>query len=191
MEKIDTLVLNALADKVFDPKRVKTMLSDMKKLIKAAQANQDDGLKKLTKELDEIKLATDRLLEAVEKGFLPLDASLQERSHKLQARKQELLIEVAGYRRQQQFPEIKQNQLEAFTKALQTKLLDRKSGFGKEYLKLLVSEIRIKDNQAEITGSYSALAHAVDETKKHSLERVPTFVPNWLPDLGSNQGPAD
>ena len=191
MEKLDSLILNTLADKVFDPERVKIMLSDMKKQIKAAQASQDDGLKKLTKELDEIKLAIDRLYEAVEKGFLPLDSSLHERSHKLNARKQELLIQVAGYRRQQQFPEIKQNQLEAFTKALRTKLLDRKSGFGKEYLKLLVSEIRIKDNQAEVTGSYSALAHAVEETKKHSLERVPSFVPNWLPDQGSNLGPAD
>ncbi len=55
MEKLDTLILNALADKVFDPKRVKTMLSDMKKQIKAAQESQDDGLKELTKELDEIK----------------------------------------------------------------------------------------------------------------------------------------
>lgn len=118
MEKLDSLILTALADKVFNPERVKTMLSDMKKQIKAAQESQDDGLKKLTKELNEIKLATDRLYEAVEKGYLPLDASLQERSHKLQARKQELLIEVAGFRRQQQLPEIKQNQLEAFTKAL-------------------------------------------------------------------------
>ena len=163
----------------------------MKKQIKAAQASQDDGLKKLTKELDEIKTALDRLYEAVEKGLLPLDSSLQERSHKLQARRQELLITVAGYRHQQQLPDIKQNQLTAFTKALRTKLLDRSSGFGKEYLKLLVSEIRIKGNQAEITGSYSALAHAIDESKIDSLERVPRFVPNWLPDQGSNPGPAD
>ncbi|MEK6735819.1 MAG: recombinase family protein, partial [Pseudomonadota bacterium] len=188
MEKLDSLILTALADKVFDPDRVKIMLSDMKKQIKAAQASQDDGLKKLTKELDEIKTALDRLYEAVEKGLLPLDSSLQERSHKLQARRQELLITVAGYRHQQQLPDIKQNQLTAFTKALRTKLLDRKSGFGKEYLKLLVSEIRINGHQAEITGSYSALAHAIDESKIDSLERVPRFVPNWLPDQGSNLG---
>ncbi|PTQ78874.1 DNA invertase Pin-like site-specific DNA recombinase [Nitrosomonas oligotropha] len=180
MEKLDSLILNALADNVFDPKRVKIMLSDMKKQIKSAQESQDDGLKKLTKELEEIKLATERLYEAVEKGFLPLDASLQERSHKLNARKQELLIAVAGYRRQQQLPDIKQNQLETFTKALRAKLLDRSSGFGKEYLKLLVSEIRIKNNQAEITGSYSAFAHAVEESKMDALDRVPSFVPNWL-----------
>jgi len=101
------------------------------------------------------------------------------------------LIHVAGYRRQQQLPDIKQNQFEAFTKALRSKLLDRSSGFGKEYLKLLVSEIRINGHQAEITGSYSALAHAIDESKMDSLDRVPRFVPNWLPDQGSNLGPAD
>lgn len=191
MEKLDSLILTALADKIFDPKRVKTMLSDMKKQLKTAQESQDDGLKKLTKELEELKVKTERLYEAVEEGYLPLDSSLQERSHKLQARKQELLIQVAGYRRQQQLPDIKQNQLEAFTKALRSKLLDRPSGFGKEYLKLLVSEIRINGHQAVITGSYSALAHAIDESKMDSLDRVPRFVPNWLPDQGSNLGPAD
>ncbi|MCW5618964.1 MAG: hypothetical protein KIS65_07125 [Nitrosomonas sp.] len=48
----------------------------------------------------------------------------------MQARKQQLWIQVAGYRQQQQLPEIKQNQLEAFTKALRNKLLDRSTGFG-------------------------------------------------------------
>ena len=38
MEKLDSLILNALADKVFDPERVKTMLSDMKKHAQKGQA---------------------------------------------------------------------------------------------------------------------------------------------------------
>ncbi len=191
MKKLDSLVLNALADKVFDPERVKTMLAVMKKQIKVAQGSQDDGVKKLTKELDELKTATERLYEAVEKGLLPLDSALQEHSHRLQERRQELLIEIAGYKRQQQLPDINQNQLTAFIKALRSKLLDSSSGFGKEYLKLLVNEIRVKGNQAEISGSYSALAHAVSEVKMGTLDRVPRYVPVWLPDLDSNQGPAD
>ncbi len=40
---------------------------------------------------------------------------------------------VAGSRRQQLLPDIKQNQLTAFTKALRSRLMDRSSGFGKEY----------------------------------------------------------
>ncbi len=125
------------------------------------------------------------------KVLIPLDSSQQERAQKLQGRRQELLILSAGYRRQQKLPNIKQNQLEAFTKALRSKLLGRSSGFGKEYLKLLVSGIRINGHQAEITGSYSALAHAIDESKIGSLDRMPRFLPNWLPDQGSNLGPAD
>jgi hypothetical protein len=45
-----------------------------------------------------------------------------------------------------------------------------------------VNEIRIKDNQAEITGSIAALAFAMLENTKVDTV-VPTFVPNWLPDL--------
>lgn len=44
-----------------------------------------------------------------------------------------------------------------------------------------MSEISINGHQAEITGSYSALAHAIDESKIDFLDRVPRFVPNWLP----------
>jgi hypothetical protein len=51
MGKIDELVLNALADKIFNPERVKTILTDMKNQIKSAQESQEEGLKKLTKEL--------------------------------------------------------------------------------------------------------------------------------------------
>ncbi len=49
-----------------------------------------------------------------------------------------------------------------------------------ERLKLLVNEIRIEDKEAQITGSYAALASAVAETKKGTLGRVPSSVPSWL-----------
>jgi len=81
---------------------------------------------------------------------------------------------------------LKPKQIGAFSKALRTKLLDRNSSFGKEYLKLLVNEIRIEGKQAQITGSYAALATAIAETKMGTLGGVPRFVPNWLPKLNSN-----
>ena len=81
--------------------------------------------------------------------------------------------------------------IKAFSKALRAKLLDRNSRFGKDYLKLLVNEIKIEGNEAHISGSYDALAYAIAETKKGAPQRVPTFVSNWLLDLGSNQGHTD
>ncbi len=72
-------------------------------------------------------------------------------------------IIVCGWQRH--LPDIKHNQLAAFTTVLRSKLLDKSGGFGKEYLKLLASEIRVKGNQAEIRGGYSALAHTVSRNK--------------------------
>jgi site-specific DNA recombinase len=49
---------------------------------------------------------------------------------------------------------------------LRGKLLDSKSKFAKDYLKTLVNEIRADDNEAEISGNYSALASAILDQKK-------------------------
>lgn len=186
MQKLDGIVLEALADQVFTPDRVETMLSEMRKQQRTMLKDQEAQFKPLQKEMDSLKLATDRLYEAVEKGLLPMDETLQQRAHKLQARRQEILIEIAGFRRQKEMPLdlLRPKQIGAFSKALRAKLLDRNSSFGKEYLKLLVNEIRIEGKQAQITGSYAALASAVAETKMGALDRVPRFVPNWLPDHG-------
>ncbi len=84
---------------------------------------------------------------------------------------------------------INPNKLYEFSKAMRKVLHDHTNTTGKEYLRLLVSEILITGKQGEIRGSYAALTSAMIETKMGTV--VPTFVPNWLPDLDSNQGPAD
>ena len=98
---------------------------------------------------------------------------------------------MAGHKRRQAMPEIKPRQVDLFCRALRLKLLDRSSGFGKEYLRRLVGEIRLTGNQAKISGSKAALAFAVTQMKTGTSLDVPAFVPSWLPDLGSNQGPTD
>ena len=169
------------------------MLEEIRSLNKASHADQTAKLKPLQKEMETLKQSSERLFEAVEKGFLPLDETLQQRSHKLQARRQEVLLEIAGLKRQREMPTdlLKPQHVSAFSQAIRSKLLDRSSHFGKDYLKLLVNEIRIEGNEAHISGSYNALACAIAETKKGNPQRVPTFVSNWLLDLGSNQGHTD
>ncbi len=193
MQKLDGIVLEALADKVFTPERVKSMLSELKERQKDSLGKQESQLRPLQKELGNIEQESTRLFEAVGKGYLPMNDSLSSHSHKLQARRQEILTAIAGFKRQQQMPLdlLKAKNINAFTKALRIKLLDRDSSFGREYLRLLVSEIRIEENTARITGSYAALASAVAENNLGTHGKVPRFVPNWLPDLDSNQGPAD
>ncbi|WP_368492575.1 recombinase family protein [Janthinobacterium sp. Marseille-P9896] len=192
MEKLDTLVLQALADKVASPERLKVMLKAMKAKIKNAHTEQNTHLITLKKELSELEEATARLYEAVEKGFLPMDGTLQERAQKLKARRESILIEMAGTRRDSAMPldKINAGQIDAFGKAMRTKLLDRENGFSKQYLRLLVSEIRVEGKEVRMTGSKEALLNLMAQ-KKVGTAVVPTFSHSWLPDLDSNQGPAD
>jgi site-specific DNA recombinase len=117
---------------------------------------------------------------------------LQDRAQKLKARRESILIDMAGTRRQTDSPvdKITSAQVHAFGGATRIKLLYKENGFSKQYLRLLVSEIRMLNGEVRMTGSKAALANAMLQKKKDTA-MVPTFVQTWLPDLDSNQGPAD
>ena len=192
MAKMDDLVLAAFADKVLTPERMKEMLREMKLHLKNAQTRQDDTLGPLQKELTELETATNRLFEAVEKGLLPMDDMLRDRAQKNKARREAVLIEIAGARRQKEVPVsmLTARQLDAFTCALRARVLDREGGFSKRYLREFVSEIRFDGKRVVMRGKKAALLSAAAQKEKDTTG-VPIFVPNWLLDLGSNQGPTD
>jgi hypothetical protein len=53
-----------------------------------------------------------------------------------------------------------------------------------------VHEIRVNKREVKISGSYAALAQAVAGNPGDVMS-VPRFAPKWLPDQGSNPGPAN
>lgn len=162
MAKMDNLVLAAFADKVLTPERMRDILREMKLHLKNAQSRQDDTLWPLQKELTELETATNRLYEAVEKGLLPMDETLRDRAQKNKARREAVLIEMAGVRRQKEMPVsmLTARQLEAFSGALRTRVLDREGGFSKRYLREFVSEIRFDGKRVVMRGKKSALLAA-------------------------------
>ena len=191
MEKLDATVLHALADRVFTVSRVREMLTNLRSKLRAGRNDEAQQLRVLQAELDKIAAAQERLHEAVESGVLPQDASLHERARRHQTRRQEILLEIGGLRRRQELPltSIGQQQVNAFVRVLREKLLANKP-FAKQYLRLLVSEIRVERDWLTVMGSNAALAHAV-AANVGTGNAVPSFVPKWLPDQGSNLGPAD
>ena len=191
METLDRLVLQAVAEKVFTPKRVEMMMEQIKVNHKGSQPDHNEQIRQLSKELEDIKQQTDKLFEAVEKGFLPLNTSLHERVHKHEARRQEILTELARLRHQNEMPVAKftRKNIAAFCSALKEMLLDRTSQFGKEYLKLLLDEIRVIKKEVHLQGGYAALASALSGGSKSGFNKVPSFDPYWLPSADSNHRP--
>lgn len=183
VEKLDSLVLDALSRRVFTPARVSSMLKSLGSDLRKSKETHNERIRELSKELDDLKQGTDRLYEAVERGLLPLDSCLHDRVRQHQARRQEILIEMAGVRRQQEFPLSKMGKeyVQAFCSVLSAKLKQKESNFGKEYLRLLVDEIRVDGREVYLKGSYGTLAAVVQKTKLGRSFGVPSFGNVWLP----------
>ncbi len=97
---------------------------------------------------------------------------------------------MTALKRQHTMPlsRFKPKHIEIFCSALNEKLLDRNSNFGKEYLKLLISKIRFTGKEVFLQGCYSGVIQALQNKKLDTLGRVPSSVPCWLPSADSNHG---
>jgi hypothetical protein len=82
-------------------------------------------------------------------------------------------------KRQQEFSikDIGPKRINAFCCALRTKFSDKESNFGKEYLELLVEEIRIEGKDVKMRGRYAGVVNVMQKT-------VPGF-PVGLPRTGN------
>jgi site-specific DNA recombinase len=193
MEKLDKAILNSLSEKIFTPERVESILKALKRKKRSSKIPYDDKLNQLNKELEEINNKSERLLEAVENGFLPMDASLRDRSQKLKARREEILIQIAGIKREKEVPlsKIGMKTIKEFCSVLKERLKTQSTDFGKGYLRLLVDEIRVKGKNVLIKGKNSAIAEALMQKKVSTFNmEVPTSVYVWLPSTDSNRGPS-
>ncbi len=94
-EQTDALVLSALSERVFTPKRVSLMLNELLRHQQQAKTAEDARLITLKKELDRATTGLDRLYQAVEEGALSIDETLRTRTQKLKARRSEVLTEMA------------------------------------------------------------------------------------------------
>ena len=190
-EKLDHLVLTSLADRVFTAARVKVMLENLARRMRDDRKDQQRELAGLNHELAEITRRIERLYESIEKGVIRIDDTLRDRTEQLQQTRQTILTAVGALKSRTALPTdvLQQKHIDAFTKLLRAKLFEHRP-FAKEYLRLLVDDIRVSGSEIKLTGTYAGLAQAVGQNAGNRRP-VPTFAPKWLPDLGSNQGPAD
>ena len=75
-----------------------------------------------------------------------------------------------------------------FCVALKDMLQDGTSQFGKQYLRLLLDDIRVIKKEVHLRGSHAALASALSSESDRGLNKVPSFDPYWLPSADSNHG---
>ena len=102
------------------------------------------------------------ILWRIAKGVIKLADMLRQRTDQLRTQRQAILTAIAGLKTKATVPAhvLQQKHIDAFTQLLRAKLLEN-GPFAKEYLRLLVQEIRVNQREVKVTGSYAALAQAV------------------------------
>ena len=95
-------------------------------------------------------------------------------------------MELARLRHQKEMPIARLSRINivAFCVALKEMLLDRTSHFGKEYLRLLLDEIRVIKKEVHLQGSYVALTSALSGGSNKGFNKVPSFDPYLAPQRG-------
>ncbi|MFL2946283.1 MAG: recombinase zinc beta ribbon domain-containing protein [Parvibaculales bacterium] len=195
MDKLDSQVRERLSERVFTPRRVRNIMSKLRKQINAQDQGDKALMLEIKQKLLETNQALENLMQSIEAGLFDFnDETLKNRVQKLKARKEELLIQQSGIKRRQNLlPQTINNaQVDAFCQALQNKFNDPASGFGKGYLNFLVDEVRIEKDQAVMKGRNRALAEFVSALNpENSAVSVPTSISVWRTGEDSNSRPLD
>jgi hypothetical protein len=162
------------------------MLEALARQAKDSGKQQQRQLETLNREFAAVTQGMERLYEGIEQGVLKLDDTLRQRTDKLQAQRQAILTDIARLKTKATVPAhvLQQKHIDAFTRLVREKLLQN-GAFAKEYLLLLVHEIRVNKREVQITGSYAALAQAA-AGNPGDFTSVPRFAPKWLPESGKH-----
>src|SRR6478672_5584369 len=141
------------------------MLAELRANLKNGRRTEDERVRLLKHALDKIKTALDRLYDDVEGGHLPQDGACRTVSASIRRDARNILLEMGALRRRAELPlkTIEARQVDAFARILRGKLLGSKS-FAKQYLRTLVTEIRVSGEQLSLTDINAALAQAVAQT---------------------------
>ena len=192
MQRLDDLVLNCMADKIFTPERLQVMVAELRRRIQSSKHDQQARINELNRQIKLVEKKQDNLLNAIENGTIALDDTTQRRAQQHKAAREALFIELAGVRRDHSLPaveHIKASQVDVFGKVLRHKLLAKDSALAKSYLNILVDEIVVQDKTATVKGSYAALAETMQQIKMGTLNQVPSFMADWCARRDSNPRP--
>ena len=188
MEKLDSLVLAQLAEKIFAKERLQVLMAELRKRIKSSKDDKQERINEINRQIKQIERKQDNIANAIEKGY-NLDEVLMRRMQQNKAAREALLIELASIGRNTSLPAVehlKASQVDLFGKVLRQKLLAQGLPLAKSYLNILVDEIVVEDKTATIKGSYEALAETMQQIKMGNLKQVPTFIPDWCARRDSN-----
>ena len=193
MDQLDSVVIEALAERVFAPDRLTDLLEAHLDRSRTAEQERRQHLGRLKRDLTETKASIDRLLELVEKGRMDMDDPVfAERLDRHKTNRIRLIDEItlaeatqpSGYR------PLTSARLDRLSDAMRKGLREGPIELRRAYIRMVVSRIVVSHREVRISGPRAALAKAASDDLHPGIS-VPSFARAWRPRRDSNPRPQD
>ncbi|MBF0270441.1 MAG: recombinase family protein, partial [Alphaproteobacteria bacterium] len=178
---LDKLVLDHLAERVFQPDRLQGILSELIDRSQDAEETRKAKLGRLRHELTKTESSLRNLYRSIEEGIADLsDSTLKDRINELKTyrdglkEKIDLLTRQINGTRKAITPE----KLERFSQEIRDRLFNGTPEFRRAYLRLFVNRIELDDREIRIQGSKSRLAKGI-AAPLGDAPLVPSFEREW------------
>ena len=184
MDGLDTLVLDQLADCVFQPDRLTDLLRGYLHQSKDAEHERRQRLGRLKADLTETEGAIQQLLAMVENHLMELDdPALAERltQHKLRRSRLRDEIALANSASGTGSLSITPAKLDRLANVMREALKTGPIEFRRNYLRMFVHRIVVSRREVRISGPKAALAKAASSDVPAPGPEVLSFVREWRP----------
>lgn len=184
MPKLDTLVLDHLAQRLFTQERLSQILAGY-----AARSQEDASaatahLAQARKAVTEAEGRIERLLTLVEQGDLAADdPAMRQRlaAARLARREAEERVKQLEAMGRQGTPIITAAKIERLGSAVREALAKDDPSYRKAYLRLFVDQVVVRDNEIRLRGPTAQLVKAAANGEVPPAAMVPSFVQKWRP----------
>lgn len=184
MDRLDDIVIGEVAKQILQPDHLKDLLGNYLRTAIEREDRNRDRLRQMRQDHKEAEAGIARLLELVEKGLMDAeDQSLRERLVNLRFRRDELTDQISDLTRRLSMaePVITPTKVEKLALLLRDKLHRGPPDLRQAYVRLLLSEVRVTDQQIRISGSKAVLARSAAEGAGKTTPAVLSFVQKWRP----------
>jgi hypothetical protein len=179
VDRLDLLVTQHMADRLFEPERLTTLLSSLAGRRAEKATAVDRRLAALALEAEEADERLRRLSKLVEDGRHGLDDILSARiaDLKLARQKAHAALERARSTRRA-VEDLSPIVIERFTRTMREKLTTGDIPFRKAYLGSIIDRIEVDDREVRVVGRKDVLEQAIFAIRQGEAG-VHSFVPEW------------
>ena len=188
-ETLDAVVLDVVENRLLDPEHLRLLLGALLEKSDEADARRRRALTNARTRATDARTAQMNLVTLVERGGLsPHDSTILERLAANRLIEQTAATEIDSLERQLSISRktITPQMIDQFGASLRERLRTGDPNFRRAYLDLIVDRVEVSDTLIRISGSRSALEHALIKDETIPAGAVPIFDRGWCPGKDSN-----